>query len=176
MMLNGQSIHLRPVRQTDLEEIYAHHIDIANRGDFYPLGIMSEPQYRREFESNGFWGKDEGTLLMVDARGRIVGHIEYFKTVNYLDELELAYQIHDEAARGQGYTTEAVNLMVRYLFGRRKENRIRLVIHPDNLASRRVAEKCGFTDEGIARGAWYHNGRSHDVTIYSILRDEVELG
>lgn len=174
-MLIGHSISLRPVRHADVEEIYAFHIAIANRGDYFPWGVMSESRFRHSFEESGFWEKDEGMLLIVDDAEHILGHIEFFKTVNYLDELELSYQIYDEAARGKGYTSEAVNLMVRYLFGRRKENRIRLVIHPDNLASRRVAEKCGFTYEGLARGAWYHKGRFHDVAIYSILHDEVEL-
>jgi RimJ/RimL family protein N-acetyltransferase len=47
------------------------------------------------------------------------------------------------------------------------------VIHPDNSGSRRVAEKCGFQHEGTARGAWYNQGRHHDVEIYSILHSEV---
>jgi len=102
-----------------------------------------------------------------------LGHIEFFKTVSYLDELELSYQIYEQAARGRGYVTEAVDLLVRYLFSRLKVNRIRLVIHPDNRASCRVAEKCGFTHEGTARGAWYHCGKNHDVDVYAILRDEV---
>jgi RimJ/RimL family protein N-acetyltransferase len=114
-------------------------------------------------------------LLIVNGTENILGHIEFFKTVNYLDELELSYQIYEQAERGQGYTTEAVNLLVRYLFGRLKANRIRLIIHPENRASCRVAEKCGFTFEGTARGAWHHLGKNHDVGVYAILRDEIKL-
>lgn len=172
-MLTGKSIHLRPVRQPDLEELYSRHIDLANRGNFFPLGFISESEFQRRFQETGFWSKDEGMLLMIDEAERIVGHIEFFKTVSYLDELELSYQVYESAARGHGYATEAVGLLIRYLFGRLKTNRIRLVIHPDNGASCRVAEKCGFTCEGPARGAWYHQGQNHDVTIYAILRDEV---
>jgi RimJ/RimL family protein N-acetyltransferase len=47
------------------------------------------------------------------------------------------------------------------------------VIHPDNDASQRVAEKCGFTLEGTMRKAWFHRGRHQDVQVWSILRDEV---
>ena len=173
-MLKGKSIQLRTVRQPDLQELYVRHIDLANRGDFFPLGFVSEIEFRQRFEKNGFWEKEEGLLLIVDESGTMLGHIEFFKTVNYLDELELSYQIYDQADRGKGYTTEAVNLLVRYLFGRLKVNRIRLIIHPENCASRRVAEKCGFTLEGTARGAWYHQGISHDVEVYAILREEVK--
>ena len=62
---------------------------------------------------------------------------------------------------------------MRYLFEAKRVNRLRLVIHPDNLASRRLAEKCGFQHEGRARGAWYHQGAHRDVEIYAILHAEV---
>jgi [ribosomal protein S5]-alanine N-acetyltransferase len=72
---------------------------------------------------------------------------------------------------GQGYTTEAVRLLVDYLFGAKKVNRISLVIVPENVPSRRIAERCGFQLEGT-RGAIFNGGRSVDVLIYSLLRDD----
>jgi ribosomal-protein-alanine N-acetyltransferase len=63
--------------------------------------------------------------------------------------------------------------MVEYLFTTKPINRIRLVIHPDNTASRRIAEKCGFRREGTARGAWYNKGRYQDVDIYAVVHDDV---
>lgn len=172
-MLKGKSITLRPVHETDLEKLYDFHTDIQNRGEYFPRGILSQPTFRKQFQENGFWGKDDGMLVIVNSADQILGHIEFFKTVNYLDEFELSYQIYDTEQRGKGVMTEAVNLMVRYLFENKQMNRIRLVIHPDNAASRRLAEKCGFTQEGTARGAWYNKGRHNDVEIYSILHDDV---
>ena len=167
-MLQGAIIKLRPVREADLEEIYAFHLDIANRGEFYPRGIVSQPAFSKQLHETGFWGADDGMLLITTHRDAIIGHIEFFKTVNYLDELELSYILYRPEHRGKGAMSEAVELMVRYLFETRKVNRIRLVIHPDNIASRRLAEKCRFRHEGTARGAWYNKGRHHDVEIYSI--------
>lgn len=172
-MLKGKSILLRPIRDADLDQLYAYHVDIDNRGEFFPRGILSQPAFRNQYQETGFWSKEEGMLVMVSPGNEILGHIEFFKTVNYLDEYELSYQIYAPDQRGKGMTTEAVSLLVRYLFETRQVNRIRLVIHPDNLASRRLAEKCGFKHEGTARGAWYHKGRHRDVEIYAILHDEV---
>ena len=172
-MLKGKSITLRPVREADLDQLYAYHVDIDNRGDFFPRGIMAQPVFRKRFEETGYWEKDDATLLIVSPEDEILGHIEFFKTVNYLDEYELSYQIYEPERRGKGITTEAVNLLVRYLFESKRMNRIRLVIHPDNRASRRLAEKCGFKHEGTARGAWYHRGKHRDVEIYAILHDDV---
>ena len=68
--------------------------------------------------------------------------------------------------------TEAVQLLTDYLFATKKVNRIHLVIVPENAASRRIAEKWGFTFEGTVRGAFFNDGRSQDVVLYSLLRDD----
>jgi RimJ/RimL family protein N-acetyltransferase len=173
VMLKGKSITLRPVLETDLDQLYTYHIDIDNRGAFFPRGILSQPAFRKQFQETGFWSKDDGMLIIASPDDEIVGHIEFFKTVNYLDEYELSYHVYSPEQRGKGVATEAVLLLVRYLFESKRVNRIRLVIHPDNLASRRLAEKCGFKHEGTARGAWYNKGAHQDVEIYAILHDDV---
>jgi RimJ/RimL family protein N-acetyltransferase len=172
-MLKGKSIALRPVRESDLDQLYSLHLDIDNRGDFFPRGVIARPAFEKQFQETGFWSKDEGMLLIVSPDDALLGHIEFFKTVNYLDEYELSYQVYAAEHRGKGVATEAVRLLVRYIFESKRVNRIRLVIHPENLASRRLAERCGFRHEGTARGAWYHRGRHHDVEIYAILHDDI---
>lgn len=172
-MLKGSIISLRPVRGGDMDALYEHHLNIDNRGEFFPRGVQGEATFRRQFEENGFWAPEEGMLVIVSPGDRVLGHIEFYKTVNYLDEFELSYQLYASEERGKGATTEAVGLLVRYLFETRQVNRIRLIIHPENAASRRVAEKCGFRHEGTARGAWYNRGRHHDVEVYAILHADV---
>jgi len=171
-MLHGERITLRPVRELDLDALYEAHIDIRNRGSFFPLGVQSEPAFRRDYADHGFWSKEEGLLVIVTPEGEIAGHIEFFKPVNYWDAFELSYQLYDDRFAGRGYTTEAVQLLVDYLFGGKKQHRIHLVIVPENAASQRIAEKCGFTLEGTARGAFFNGGRNQDVLIYSLLRDD----
>jgi RimJ/RimL family protein N-acetyltransferase len=172
-MLNGKTMSLRPVHDTDVDQLYAHHLDIDNRGDFFPRGVVAQPTFRKRFQETGFWSKDEGMLVIVSPLAELLGHIEFYKTVNYLDEYELSYQVYAPEHRGQGVASEAVRLLVRYLFETKPVNRIRLVIHPNNKASRRLAEKCGFRHEGTARGAWYNRGAHHDVEIYAILHADV---
>jgi RimJ/RimL family protein N-acetyltransferase len=172
-MLKGKFITLRPVRETDIDQLYSFHLDIDNRGNYFPRGVLSQSAFRKEFQETGFWSKEDGMLVIVSPSDEILGHIEFFKTVNYLDEFELSYVVYAVDQRGKGIATEAVNLLVRYLFETKRMNRIRLVIHHENRASRRLAEKCGFQHEGTARGAWYNKGKHHDVEIYAILHDDV---
>ena len=171
-MLKGRLIHLRPVRETDLDRLYEAHTDIRARGAYFPLGVRSEPAFRREFAENGFWQRTEGMLVIVTADGEIAGHIEFFRPVSYWDAFELSYQLYDDRHAGHGYVSEAVRLLVDYLFANKKEHRIHLAIVPENAASRRIAEKCGFTLEGTARGAFFNGGRNVDVLLYSLLRTD----
>ena len=171
-MLHGEHITLRPDRAADLDAMYAAHADIRTRGAFYPLGVLSESKFRAEFAENGFWEKEQGHLLIVAPDGTMAGHIEFFKPVSYWDAFELAYQLYDDRFAGRGLVTEAVQLLVDYLFATKKQHRLQLVIVPGNAASIRIATKCGFVLEGTARGAFFNDGRNHDVTVYSLLRDD----
>jgi [ribosomal protein S5]-alanine N-acetyltransferase len=170
-MLQGKRVLLRPVLATDLDRLYAAHIDIANRGAFFPRGIQSESAFKGHFAETGLWRPEEGMLVILDG-DEIAGHIEFFRQVSYWDCLELSYQLYDNRFAGRGYITEAVQLTVDYLFATKKFFRISLVIVPENAASRRIAEKCGFTLEGTARGAFFNDGRNQDVVIYSLLRTD----
>lgn len=171
-MLQGKLIQLRPVRETDLDTLYTRLSDISSRGKYFPIKILSETALRKQFHDSGFLSDDEGLLLIINETGAIIGHIEFFKPVDYLDGYELSYLIYDPAERGKGVATEAVRLLTQYVFDTRKNNRLQLVIHPDNAASRRIADKCGFAHEGTMRGAWYNRGQYHDVEVYALLRSE----
>ena len=171
-MLKGKVISLRPVRETDLDQLREMDIDLDSRGEYWPLSISSEAEFRRGFQETGFWGDSFGRLLLVDSSDKIIGEIMYFKTVQYLDELEIAYRLFGKGHWGKGATTEALGLLTRYLFETKNINRVRLCIDTDNKGSRRVAEKCGYRHEGTQRGAFYHRGRHHDMELYAILKDE----
>ena len=171
-MLHGERITLRPIRAADLDAMYAAHTEIRNRGAFFPLGVVSETTFKARFAEHGYWQREEGMLVIDGPDGEIAGHIEFFRPVNYWDAWELSYQLYDDRFAGRGFVTEAVQLLTDYLYATKKINRIHLVIVPENAASRRIAEKCGFTLEGTVRGAFFNDGRNQDVLLYSLLRDD----
>jgi RimJ/RimL family protein N-acetyltransferase len=109
---------------------------------------------------------------MASFAATVVGKWYSFKPVNYWDAFELSYLLYDDRFAGHGYVTEAVQLLVDYLFAVKKQHRVQLVIVPENAASRRIAEKCGFQLDGTARGAFFNDGRNQDVLLYSLLRTD----
>ena len=81
---------------------------------------------------------------------------------------EIAYVIAP-AARGRGVATSAVRLLSEWAFSRLELQRLELSIRPDNLASRRVAEKAGYRYEGTLRSTKLIRGTRVDAALYSLL-------
>ena len=78
----------------------------------------------------------------------------------------------DEAAAGHGYVPEGVVLMLRYAFDELRLHRIEAAIVPRNAPSRRVAEKLGLRDEGIAERLLQIHGVYEDHVRYAITAEE----
>jgi len=73
-----------------------------------------------------------------------------------------------KSAQGHGFATEAGNALVRYAFGALRMQRIGLTHSSGNEASRRIAEKLGFSFEGIHRNAnILPGGKSADRYCYA---------
>lgn len=173
-MLKGKGITLRLIREEDLPALYAHGVNIENRGEFFPASVESLTHMRKELNEHGFWKSNYGSLVLVDNdSGKIVGQMFWFKTVDYLSELEIGYIMYDTETRSRGGMTEALKMLTRYLFDVKPVNRIRLCIATDNGPSRRVAEKSGYVHEGTQRGAWWSRGRHYDMELYAVTREDL---
>lgn len=172
-MIKSDTFVLRTLSEADIPTFHAKRADVYSRGMYYPIDIPSIASIRKRFNDDGYWGPDNGLLLIESNDGTLLGEILFFKPVAYWNAYEIAYLIYDPDTRGKGIVSEATRLLVRYLFETKPVNRIQLCIHADNTASRRVAEKCGFTHEGTARGAWLNRGRYESMEVYSILREDV---
>jgi ribosomal-protein-alanine N-acetyltransferase len=168
-MLKATDVHLRLVKKSDLPMLYEKWHDADIRGPHYPAIFVP---FHSEFMSNGFWNENTKRMLIVDNQNHVLGQIHCMKISNYSDCVELSYILFDVTKRKKGYTTQAVDLFVDYLFKNSRVNRIQLAIPIENAAAMRVAEKAHFKREGIARGAFYVNGDDMDLNIYALLRKE----
>ena len=75
-----------------------------------------------------------------------------------------------KSAQGQGIATETANAMVRYAFGALGMQRVGLTHSSGNEPSRRIAERLGFSFEGIQRRAnILPGGKSADKYCYARL-------
>jgi RimJ/RimL family protein N-acetyltransferase/DNA-directed RNA polymerase specialized sigma24 family protein len=77
-------------------------------------------------------------------------------------------------ARGRGLATCAVRLLAGWAFHELALARLWLQIEPENVASQRVAERCGFVREGRLRSHFEgRDGGRMDVLIYGLLPGEL---
>jgi ribosomal-protein-serine acetyltransferase len=84
---------------------------------------------------------------------------------------ELGYWL-GASFQGQGLVTKACGALIRYSFSELELNRLELQCAIDNERSRKVAERLGFTQEGILRQAWWTGGRFVDLVVYGLLGSE----
>jgi RimJ/RimL family protein N-acetyltransferase len=83
-------------------------------------------------------------------------------------EAELGYMVAAHA-RGRGVATAALRLLTRWAFEERGIQRAVLHIDVGNPASRRVAERAGYTLEGVLRSTYVKQGRRSDTELWSRL-------
>ena len=76
-------------------------------------------------------------------------------------------------ARGRGVAAHSVRLLAGWAFAELGLARLELTCGPDNEASQRVAERCGFAREGLLRSHVPFKGARRDSVIYSLLPGEL---
>jgi RimJ/RimL family protein N-acetyltransferase len=108
---------------------------------------MPLTKFESNFAESGYWSLDEGIFAIVDPTDRLVGIVGWEKLNGDLPDIEVFYRLLDQADRGKGIATEGLGLLAGWVFDTGHMNRIRANVHVDNNASRRVAEKSGFTQE-----------------------------
>jgi RimJ/RimL family protein N-acetyltransferase len=79
-----------------------------------------------------------------------------------------------EDVRGRGRATRAVRLMASWALSEMRLGRLRLHTDPENVASQRVAERAGFTREGVLRAYNVRrDGTRADAVVYSLLPQDL---
>lgn len=102
---------------------------------------------------------------------RHLGNISIWQTSRTGRIGEIGYWIRTDLT-GRGYATEATRALMRVGFELLGLHKITLRIAVGNRGSERVAEKLGFTREGLLREELLIRGNWMDHTLYSMLEGE----
>ena len=167
-------VELRPWRDSDVHEIVACCSDalVAWWLDSIPQPYRVEHARAYVAQAREAWRTGaSASFAVVDSRsGAVLGSI----SVRWVDRgagvAEAGYWIRREA-RGRGVATRALALAAAYALDELRADRVQVRAELRNEASQRVAEKAGFTREGVLRSAGWsaRQQRRMDWVMYSLV-------
>jgi RimJ/RimL family protein N-acetyltransferase len=117
------------------------------------------------------WRTGERAGFGVRSSAGLVGFAAFVRLSLEERQGEIGYVIAPEA-RGQGIAGRAVALLTAWGFAELALERIELRIDPRNAGSEKVAERIGYSKEGVLRSVAFKEGRRSDVGVWSRLRQE----
>ncbi len=135
-----------------------------------PVARFSE-RCMEHWEKHGF-GFFAVELRVEPAPGRFIGFVGIGYPA-FLPELARRPELGWRLARdswGRGLATEAAGAVCEDAFERLDLDELISIIHPDNVASRRVATKVGMTIEGTV----HHSGLDRDVDVWQLTAPAAE--
>jgi len=147
-ILHTPRLSLRPFSEDDLDGLAA----LMANADFmrFSLGAFSREQtagFLEKVRGRDRQGIPSQFAVIFRPDERLIGHCGFFlQTVDDVEEVEIAYRL-DPFYWGKGIATEAARAVRDHAFGDLQLSRVISLIHPENTASRRVAEKNGMTPE-----------------------------
>lgn len=153
--------------------------------------IYSNPEVMKYMQRNPIKGVDEAlelihkwNQLLVDNKGIrwgvflktspniLIGSIALQYWNKNAKSIELGADLQKEYW-GKGLAFEFTQPAIDFAFNKLELNRVELRCNPGNMASKRIAEKFGFSFEGTLREYVYIDGKGYDdESVYSLLRSE----
>jgi RimJ/RimL family protein N-acetyltransferase len=176
--LADDGVRLRPWREADLDTAHAgSHDQLVPR-------FTNVPERQSRAELAAFMASHEPLrrsgaafeLAIADAaEDGFLGTIGLVRIDWTNARGEVGYWLAPHG-RGRGAATSAVRLLARGALAALPLARIELHTDPDNAASRRVAVRAGFMEEGLLRSYDARKGRRYDSVVHSLLPSDPAAG
>ncbi|MGE4080916.1 MAG: GNAT family N-acetyltransferase, partial [Reyranella sp.] len=113
-----------------------------------------------------------GMWAILTRSGAFAGAINYHARNLGNRRLALGWILSPRFWR-QGLMTEAAGIVLHHCLSQMNTHRIGAAIEAENIASRRLATKLGFTREGELRDWLWVDGKPRSVLLYSLLQPEI---
>jgi ribosomal-protein-serine acetyltransferase len=167
----GEGITLRPLEETDAEAMYQavlrnrDHLDPWMRWSGRVQTVDDARAYiHRYVVSDGFHAG-------IWQNGQLIGGIAYLSVDHNSNKAEIGYWL-SQTYVGKGLVTRACRAVITHLFSVEKLHRLEIQAVVDNVRSRAVAERLGFTLEGIKRESEWITDAYRDHALYSLLEQD----
>jgi [ribosomal protein S5]-alanine N-acetyltransferase len=176
--LSTSRLNLRRIRSSDAEALFLLRSDPRTM-KYIPRPPARDHQDVLEWIETVDQGIERNETLMwaieLNAAASFLGMIGFVSSKPADQRAEVGYMILPDYY-GHGFVTEALRAIIQYGFDEMKLHSIEAVIDPENLASERVLQKCGFKKEAHFRENEYWQGRFLDTVVYSRLASDGDRG
>ncbi|MEO1060957.1 MAG: GNAT family N-acetyltransferase [Actinomycetota bacterium] len=174
--LRTDRLVIRPLEPDDVAALHARCNDPeVARYETWELPAPIERAERIVHGSIELGGPHDGewwaAAVVEAASGAFVGDVATRLTFGGRSA-EIGYTL-DPSHWGRGYATEATEALVGHLVDDLGVLRVSASLHPDNVASARVLERCGFRYEGRTRGSFWVGDERSDDALYGLLAEEL---
>lgn len=102
---------------------------------------------------------------------RLIGGIGMHQWDQRLRKAQVGYWLA-KTEEGKGTLSQCANVFLDYLFDRLQLNKVELHYLPANIRSGAVAQRLGFTVEGVLRDSFLMNGTFQDLVVAGLLKRE----
>ena len=175
VVLRTERLTLRPFRLSDAEDMYRNWASDPEVPKYVSWDVHESVDFTRELLRSWIenYGNADYYNWTLEFEGQAVGNAAVVSCTPW-GAAEIGYSM-SRRFWNRGFMTEAVQAITDFLFAEVGCHRIRIRNMRGNPASGRVAEKCGYSFEGIEREAVVaKDGSIQDAESRSLLRDEWE--
>lgn len=167
-------VTLRKPEERDIEPLFQGVQDpLIPRFTRVPANFTlgNAENYVRERSPNGLIERSE-LQLVLEYDGEFAGALSFHSVQHSDAEAEIGYWVTAQV-RGKGVATVATRLLTEYGFNTIGFHRIEALVVASNLASVKVLEKIGFTQEGVMQDKCCgDNGVREDMILFAAIRTQ----
>ena len=172
MNLEGRTTRLRALEPGDIDLMYAWENDTAVwsvSGTLAPFSRHTLERFIQEQQFDIFQTRQQ--RLVIETLGGIpVGALDFFELDPINRRAGIGILIHDDALRGKGYASDAVETACRYAREVLNLHQLWCNVGSDNAPSRRLFAKAGFEEIGVKRDwLWRPDGYGDEILLQKIL-------
>ncbi len=171
--IGGSRVLLRHHQPDDLADVRRWYRDPElGRLTRYSLRSMSVEEIDRFFHGRLLSPEQVAYAIVINASGRLIGSTTFSNLDPDNSSALFHISIGEADAWGEGYGTEATELMLWLAFERIGLHRVALSVFSFNSRAIRSYEKAGFSVEGRHREAIVRDGGRWDELTMGILASE----
>lgn len=163
---------LRPWVAADVEALFAAFDDPQILHFSWPweqaYGVAHAREYLVAQEAGRKRGQEIQFAVVHVETGVLLGGASLYDVDMEAGRASIGYWVAAPVRR-RGVATAAVLLLPDWAFKVLDVARLQLTCGPDNVASQRVAARCGFTRQGVLRSHLPFKGARRDTVVFSLL-------